>query len=982
MKKFVLSVFAILMLCVQLSAQSQRVTGKVTDGNEPLSFAVIFEKGNDANAVTTSVDGSYSISVPSSATLVFTYTGMSDKQVQVGNKTVINVTMESQAHEADAIVIIGYGSGQKSSTVSGQISQVGAGIVNDKPVANVTDALQGQVSGLSVITPGGEPSATSSISVRGQNSINASSTPLIVVDGVPTDQGQLLTLNANDFESVVVLKDASATSIYGSRAANGVMYITTKKGSRNSDAKIRLNGSISLSNATNKDTGVMGGYELLEFHKKYGEIYTATSSVYDKYKKRLDGMGEFDWFDYVFNTALVYNTDLSVQGGSETTTYYISGSFMDQAGIAPRSSLQRYTFRANLDTQAKKWLRFGANISLGYDERETVLSSTGGGGVNVLNPSFFTKIVPTYYHPYDELMEPTPEWGGILRDPRYIAEKNPYTTTNLQINGAAYMSITPIKGLTIKSQLGLDGYDATSYAKALPDQYSTTPTRTSKSFARKFTLSSTNTIEYKFKIGEKHDFSALLGHEGILSNGNSFSVVTSGQSYADMSSLTNGTNVKLGDVGYQYSTNALLSFFGRLAYSFNDKYSIDLTLRNDTSSKFGPANRSAFFYSVGGVWNAKKEKFLIDNRIISDLRVRATYGTSGNSGIGDFAHLNLASTTNYGGETGLVLVSLGDPKLGWESSKQFNFGFDLGFLQNKITLSTSYYHKTTEDMLMSVPISATTGFTSMMQNVASMVNQGIDIDLNFVLFQNKSWYVGFNTSFNYNHNEITKLFNGLNEYYIQNSSQIYKVGESLGSFYLPEFLGVDPETGNPLYYSSTDTNNITSDTNQADNVLFNKSFIAPYSGGFGLTAQWKTLSFSANFSYMADKWVINGDRFFLENTVSISGFGRSVNMRNIWEQPGDITDIPRYGANAVEYSSALLEDASFLRLKNITLSYSVPKKALEKTKFFEGIRVYFIARNLFTVTNYTGYDPEVAGSIVYGMYPQTREYSLGLELTF
>ena len=985
MRKIVLSVFTMLVMCFQLAAQNQQVTGNVTDAatGEPIMGATVIVKGTQ-NATVTGMDGEYAIDVPVNSTLVFEFLGYATQEVAVNaGQTVINVQMTVENEEIEQVVVIGYGSARSVGSVTGAVSVVDANILNDKPVMNVADAMSGQVSGMSVMTSSGEPSQSSSIRIHGAGSLTAGTSPLYIIDGMPSSIDQFTALNSNDIENIVTLKDASATSIYGSRAANGVIYVTTKKGSRGKQqASFRFSGSYGVSTPVNNNFDLMDGYDLLAWQTYFGEISQSTA---DNYRALLDRFGATDWFRYIYRTAPTYSAEFSVNGGSEKVGYYVSGSYMNQEGMAPNSGMERYTFRTNLSAEATSWLRINMNLAASVNATQTTQSSSSNGVLNLTSVTNFPIYMPTYMTRQYINEEGNPEnyllFPNQLIDPYYVMEKAPATYHNHLLNGNISLVITPIEGLSITSMNGIDGAYSTFDATNLPSHlYTGGIGARSRAFNQQYTLTTSNTVEYKFKpIKEMHNITLLVGQEGIDYYSDLFQAITQGQVDDRLYLLSQGTQTDMTMVTEGNGSYNMLSFFGRVNYEYGRKYAFDVTIRNDASSKFGRDNRDAFFYAVGGMWNLKEENFLFNNRVLTDLRLRVTYGTQGNSDIGNYASLALISGGyNYGDVPGFAYSSIGNPNLGWERQGLFNASLEIG-LFNWLSVSATYYHRTSSSMLYNVPYPPSCGFTARTENALAMVNQGVDLDITATLFHNRDWDITFNTVFGYNDNKITKLYSGIDNLSDPNTLSYYEIGKSAWGFYMPVFMGVDPRDGKPMYDDGN--GNPVKDTNLAAYMPIDKSYIAPYQGGFSLSASWKGLSLNVNFAYQLDKWLFNNNRYFLENGPLNSRYARTENMKSIWRQPGDVTSIPAYNENVIA-SSAYLEDASFLRLKNLSLTYQLPQEVLRKTGFIKGVKISAITRNLWTLSKYTGFDPEYDGKIESAMYPNSRQYSLSLEITF
>ncbi|ADV43193.1 SusC/RagA family TonB-linked outer membrane protein [Bacteroides helcogenes] len=907
--------------------------------------------------------------------MVISFVGMQTQEVAV--KPNMKVFMKPDSELLDEVVVLGYGSGKKIGSVVGAVAKVNSEKIASKPVANAMDALQGQVSGLQVYTSSGEPGSSSSSRIRGVGSLTASNEPLYVLDGTPVSSNVMVMMNPNDFESITVLKDASATSIYGSRAANGVIYITTKKGKIGEKALITISGNYGIAKLARRVSNPMNTQELLGYQLENGIIKQAT---YDKY---INSGIDTNWQDYFFrDDAPTSQANLSFQGGNQSTTYYVSGSYYDQKGITPRSQYTRYTFRSNIESKPTKWLRFGANIGATYDEQQTSLFTYQAS--NNLNGGIFGTILnPPYYNPYAEDGSKLDKIPGLNRySPYYLSDKQPSSSNTVQLDGNAFIQLTPIKGLTIRSQFGIEAYDYRQTAKRLASHPSATKGGYSyERFDRNAKLTITNTAEYKFDINQEHQFTVLLGQEGIKNNYQRFGSQTTGQNDDRLNMLGAGSIATLLGTAennlYEYQ---FLSFFGRLNYSLNDKYFADISIRNDASSRFGKDNRNAIFMSGGFMWNVKKENFMQDIKFLTDLRVKASIGTTGNSSIGNYEHLALVGTNLYNTQGGWKVNTPGNVDLGWEKQTLTNVSIETCFL-NKYRLELTYYNKKTSDMLMKVPVPYTSGFSTITQNVGSMTNSGIEIALSLDLYKNKDWFIGFNMNYAYNRNKITKLFYGYEEWPMPNYLVSYNIGEPV-QYYMAKWAGVDPSDGKQMWYIPG-TNGETTKVYDEETLqqATGKKRYAPHNGGFGFNASWKGLSLSADFAWVLGKYMVNNDYYFAVNPYSFAGYNQSKDVLTQWKEPGDITDVPVYGS-IMQFDTHLLENASFLRMKNITLSYNFPKKWLMPVKAINSFKVMATARNLFTVTNYRGADPELDTNLTYGAYPNTRQFTIGAEITF
>ena len=977
-RKFMLLLTCLFIGIGLVTAQVTKVTGTVISEEDglPVVGASILVKGTAVGTVT-DMDGKFQLpNVPSSAkTLVISFIGMKSQELPI--KQTMNVILKPDTETLEEVVVLGYGSGKKIGSIVGSVAKVNSEKLSAKPVANAMDALQGQVSGLQVYTSSGEPGSSSSSYIRGVGSLTADNEPLYVLDGTPVSSSVMVMMNPNDFESVTVLKDASATSIYGSRAANGVIYITTKRGKIGEKAVITASGNYGTARLARRVSNPMNSTELLNYQLSHGIIKQET---YDKY---INSGIDTNWEDYFFkDDAPTYQANLSIQGGSNKTMYYVSGSYYFQDGITPRSEYNRYTFRSNLESRPTDWLRFGANFGATYDEQQTSLFTYQGS--NNLNGGIFGTILnPTYYNPYGEDGSKLDVIPGLNRySPYYLSDKQPSSSNTAQLDGTAFIQLNPIEGLTIRSQFGIEAYDFRQTSKRLASHPNATQGGyTYEAFRRNAKLTITNTAEYNFKIKDIHDFTILIGQEGIKNDYQRFGSETTGQSDDRLSMLEAGTAATLlGADENDLYTYQFLSFFGRINYALNDKYFADFSIRNDASSRFGKDNGNAIFMSGGLMWNMKKESFLEDVNFLSDLKLKASIGTTGNSSIGNYDHLALVGTNLYNAQGGWKINTPGNGDLGWEKQTLANIGIEASFW-NKYRIELTYYNKKTSNMLMDVPVPYTSGFSSITQNVGSMTNSGVEIAVSLDLLKTKDWFVGFNMNYAYNKNKITELFYGYDEWAMPNYLVSYNVGEPV-QYYMAEWAGVDPADGQQMWYiPGTDGETTKEYDEERLQQATGKKRYAPHNGGFGLNVSWKGLSLNADFAWVLGKYMVNNDYYFAANPYNFAGYNQSKDVLNEWKEPGDITDIPAYG-NVMQFDTHLLENASFLRLKNISLSYTLPKNWLLPTKVIQGVRIMATARNLFTITNYKGADPELDTNLTYGAYPNTKQFTIGAELTF
>ena len=978
-RKFMLLLTCLFIGIGLVTAQVTKVTGTVISEEDglPVVGASILVKGTAVGTVT-DMDGKFQLpNVPSSAkTLVISFIGMKSQELPI--KQTMNVILKPDTETLEEVVVLGYGSGKKIGSIVGSVAKVNSEKLSAKPVANAMDALQGQVSGLQVYTSSGEPGSSSSSYIRGVGSLTADNEPLYVLDGTPVSSSVMVMMNPNDFESVTVLKDASATAIYGSRAANGVIYITTKRGKIGEKAVITASGNYGTARLARRVSNPMNSTELLNYQLSHGIIKQET---YDKY---INSGIDTNWEDYFFkDDAPTYQANLSIQGGSNKTMYYVSGSYYFQDGITPRSEYNRYTFRSNLESRPTDWLRFGANFGATYDEQQTSLFTYQGS--NNLNGGIFGTILnPTYYNPYGEDGSKLDVIPGLNRySPYYLSDKQPSSSNTAQLDGTAFIQLNPIEGLTIRSQFGIEAYDFRQTSKRLashPD--ATQGGYTYEAFRRNAKLTITNTAEYNFKIKDIHDFTILIGQEGIKNDYQRFGSETTGQSDDRLSMLEAGTAATLlGADENDLYTYQFLSFFGRINYALNDKYFADFSIRNDASSRFGKDHRWGMFWSLGFMWNIKNEAFLKDIEWLTNAQIKLSTGTSGNSEIPYYDHLALVSgNANYNDEAGIYPAQSGNEELSWEQTWANNIGLSLGFF-NRVNLNVDFYHKKTTNMLMLVPQSyAITGVGNRWDNIGAMMNRGVEIAIDGDVIRTKDFTWNLSANVSYNKNKLLELYNGVEEYVNSTTGLKYVVGHSVREYFMNRYAGVNPANGDALWYTAD--GELTTEFREEDKVMTGKSFDSPWVGGFGTSLMWKGLSLSAQFSWMAKRYVMNNDRFFEESNGLYSAYNQSKRLLyDRWKKPGDITDIPRYGVTA-QLDDRFLENSSFLRLKNLTLAYAFPQSLLKKTNFFTSARVYLQGQNLLTWTGFTGLDPEVATNVYRAQYPASRQFTLGIDVSF
>ena len=958
------------------SSGNVTVSGTITsaDDGEPLIGVSVVS--DSFQGVTSSIDGTYTIEVKGGSVLTFSYLGFKSVEYKVpsDNKTVTyNLSMESESESIDDVVVIAYGV-RKKGTVAGSVSSVKTEKIEKTPTAAFDQALQGQVAGLSVLSNTGEPSASTVMTIRGTNSINSGTAPLYILDGVPISSSDFNTINPTDIESLSVLKDASSTSIYGARAANGVIVITTKRGRMAERPRIEYRMQMGISQVASGKWDLMNTAERIAYEKEIGmtegQNYNALSKI------------DVNWMEEVFNSsALLQSHEISVSGADEKSNYYISGGYYNQDGTAVGSMFERFSFRSNFDRKAASWLKVGSNTMLNFQN----IKQADEGAYTLVTPISAARFMMPYWDPYranGELASIADgSWKGNGQNPLEWLENNPVSYKKYKLLTTVYAEATPIEGLTLRSQLGVDYSHTTgfgvSYPSYAPNQGQGSASRSSTD---SYTLTNTNTANYQFRLDEDHSFNFLLGHEGIVSHSEAFSLMTKGQNNDRLTNISTGTRA----TSWSDTTDSdygFLSFFHRGEYNYSNKYFVEYAARLDGSSRFGADRRWAAFWSVGFMWDLRNEDFMDSaSSWLTNAQISLSTGTSGNSSIPNYEHMALVGGgLDYVGNAGVGLAQPGNEDLGWEKPWTSNFAIHAGFW-NRLNVDAEFYYKRTSDMLMQVPLPySTSGYGFYWDNVGTMVNVGAELSLNASLISTEKFQWSVNANVSYNHNEITELYNGVTEYELSNTNTKLVVGHPLGEFYINRYAGVNPANGDALWYDKN--GELTTELKDDDKVLIGKSYYAPWQGGFGTAVSWKGLSLSAQFSWVADRWMINNDRYFDESNGRFAPYNQSRRLLNRWKQPGDVTDIPRHGVYT-EFDSRLLEDASFMRLKNLMLSYNLPSDVIKKSRVFSGLRIYAQAQNLFTFSKFSGLDPEGTSNIYAAQYPMSRQFTFGLDLTF
>lgn len=978
-------------------AQKHLVTGTIKDASsgDPLPGVSVKVKGTNVGNQSDAV-GKFAIDAPRGSTLVFSFVGYNPQEVPVtGNNLDIKLS-ENKQQLAEVTILGTYGNNKRVDNILGTNTIVSGAQTQDKPNASVIDALQGRVPGLSILSGSGEPGSLPSVRLQGLGSLVSGTDPLYILDGIEVTSSTALTINPGDIKDINVLRDAASTSIYGARAANGVIVITTKQGSFNAPASVTLTTQYGVSSlaSTSFFNAFMDATQWKQFELSSGLM---TQDQMDTIFAHIPVKNaNTQWYKYFYKSNVpMYQADINISGGGGKTSYFVSGGYLNQQGIAYGSQYNRYTLRSNVTSHVNNWLQAGINVGLEYDQRqfnpETGAYIDGG----------LSSLLAPIYSLFDAQGNRLNEIPGTQEyDPRYLAQQNPGVTDNIQVDPTAYLLITPFKGFSIKTQGGVDASDQTSSAIRLPSYLGHTGYGTvNDGFTRDVSKTFTNTAEYKFDIGNANHFDLLAGQEYQDETTSGFNGYGEG--------LSDNRLLLLGDAPDKISINssqydyAFDSFFGRAQYDWNNKYFAEASIRADKSSRFGADHREGTFWSVGLSWDAKKESFLQDVKWIDKLVIKANTGSQGNAEINgtgntetsDYESLALLTGTSYyNGVGGYSISQPGDANLTWEQQQLTTFGVDVSFF-DRIRLNASYYIRNTSNMLLSVPYPFTSGFASVTQNTGSLQNKGFNIS-----FEADAWkdpaHQGYVTLFlnaEITHNKVTALFDGRKDFPQPDYLQAWVVGQPV-TFYLPLYAGVNKQTGAPQWYlpgpnpsiPQRDPSKVTSDYDQ--NALQQNSGIgqyAPFTGGFGFRAGYMGFTVEALFNFDLGKHLLSNDGYFYQNANIFPGYNTLKISANYWKAPGDnaqFPDINNYQEQ--QFDSSLLENASFMRLKDLNIGYTLPKSITGDGKAFKSVKVFFEGRNLFTVTKYFGPDPEVDSNLVYGQYPNTKQLSFGIKGTF
>lgn len=978
--------------------QSIIVSGKITaDNGQPLQGVTIYEKGT-GNSTVTNAEGNFQLNAASQhSVLEISFVGYASKEVEVGNQTVINIVLQRNISSLDSVVVIGYGT-QKKSDLTGSISSIKSSDIASLPVPDVGQAIQGKAAGVQIVSAGA-PGSNVTIRVRGIGTVN-NSDPLLVIDGVPTDI-PLNTLNPDDIATIDILKDASASAIYGSRGANGVVMITTKKG-MNGQNHLSFNAFV----GTQKATNMVKMLDASQFALLNTEMLKNNNQpVYSGYANP-DSLGKgTDWLNEMFRSAPIRSYSIAYSGGNDKANYYVSGSYLNQQGIVLNTGYKRYAIQFNSNAKIFNWLKFGNTLTLNHDEKPS-------GSYDIRNAMAANPTLPvfnedgTYAGPVGQ-----PQWVGDVTNPVALATLVQNNTKGYNILGSLFAEATIAKGFTFKSSGGIQAqfWDSRTWSpKYNYDPIPQPSSYLSEQYNKSITLNWDNYFTYDVHFNELHHLTAMLGTNAQQSQTNWVSGNIQGFASDVTQQLNNGTiNPNVNGTGSEW---ALASYFGRINYEYANKYLFTGTLRRDGSSRFGENNKWGTFPSASVAWRISNEKFLENVSFINDLKIRAGYGVTGNQNIGNYSFASSLTSAVYVFNGNVVpaeiAMVMANPNVQWESVEQSNIGLDATLFQQRISFTIDAYLKNTSKMLVPMPVPISTGYSDIVVpyiNTGKVQNKGIEIAVssrNFI--GNFKWNTSLNISFN--KNKVVSLYQntpmyigsgiGLNGTLATNS-----VGYPINAFYGYVMDGIFQNQKqvdeSSVQVPGADQYNRTSPgdirfrdlnndgvINDGDRTIFgnpNPQFIYAMTNDFSYGG----FDLSIFLQGVQGNDIFNANNVFQESMAVAQNQTKSVLGR--WEGEGTSNTIPRAifndPNNNSRISSRFLEDGSYLRIKNVTLGYTLPALLLSRYRV-QRIRIYASAQNLLTFTKYSGFDPEVPyNGVDYNVYPLTRVLSFGLNIT-
>ena len=981
-----------MLLPMCMFAQQITVQGVVKDQTgETVIGASVMEKGT-TNGTITGIDGDFSLYMSSNGTLVVSFVGYKTQEVQVKGQKQLQVVLSEDAEMLDEVVVIGYGT-MKKSDLTGAVSSIGNKDIKDSPVSNLGQAIQGKISGVQIVDAG-KPGDNVSIKIRGLGSIN-NCDPLVVIDGVPTDLG-LSSLNMADVERLDVLKDASATAIYGSRGANGVVMITTKRGTEGK-GKLAVSANYSFQNATNVPS-LLNAAQYAELSNDM--MVNSGRNPNPEWANPSELGAGTDWMDELLRTGVMQNYTVSYSGGNEKSHYYVSGGFLDQSGIVKSVNYRRFTFQSNSDAQVLKWLKFSNNITFSADTKKS-------GSYNIGDA---LKALPIYPVKNEDGSWSGPdgnsEWYGSTRNPIGPTELNKSQTDGYNFLANLTAELTFTKWLKFKSTFG---YDAKFwFIDNFTPKYNWKPTPTEetsryKSDNKSFTYLWDNYFLFDHTFAEKHRVGLMAGMSAQWNTNDYLNAQKNVFMFDNVHEMDNGEEMYA--IGGNETEWALLSYMARVNYSYEDRYLLTATIRRDGSSRFGKKHRWGTFPSVSVAWRASQEKWFPKNDYINDLKVRAGYGVTGSqASVGNYSYLASYNTSVYpfgissGNQTALVSSTLANPYIHWEEVAQTNIGFDASLFNSRVMFSFDAYLKETRDMLVKASIPITSGFedtTTTYTNAGKVRNQGIEMSLHTInLTGELGWETNLTATYNKNkikdlNSDVPYYINQINNSYVTMLAKDYPINVFYG--YVTDGIfqnqsevnthAVQPgaEPGD-IRFRDLNNDGVINDSDRT--VIGNPNPSWLFSMNNSLS--YKGFELSVFLQGIAGNKIYNANN--IDNTGMAAAYNQTTDVLKRWQGEGTSNSMPRavFGDpnQNTRVSDRFVENGSYLRLKNITLSYTFPKQWLQKAQI-ENARLSLSCENVATITGYSGFDPEVGiNGIDQNRYPISRTFSLGLNFNF
>ena len=984
-------------VCFALTAAAQtRVSGTVTSAetDEALPGVNVVVKGTTIGTVT-NIDGNYSVEVPDGQNVLqFSFIGFTAEEVEINGQSTIDVGMAPDIQSLQEVVVVGYGQ-QSERFNTQQISQINAKEFAEQPVVNVQDLLQGRAAGVQMTSTSGTLGARSNLRIRGASSIGAGNQPLYVVDGVPLNDGTysldqgavslnpLQDLNPNDIESISVLKDASAVAIYGSRGANGVVLITTKRGKTGEATNVNFDYYTGFKQA-NDFFDMMNADQFRQFVNDYNVAQGGEAEEFPA--------GDYPWAENVLRTGKVNNYALSAAGGGEKTNFYVGGTYYNETGTTIGNEVDKLNGRFNLTHNASERARFGFNLGLSALKNDRISSDN-----STFAPLTSAYLQPPFVQPFNE--DGTFTNTGFIANVFAIESLSKRELISRRTTGNMFAEYDLIEGLTLKTDFGTDMIQ-TEETQRDPEIVSADGYGYKRIIQDNKWLNTT-TLDFQHSLNENHYLGILLGGSFETSTINRITVEGTGfvsDLLPNVASAATPTTTSADAAQW-----ALASQFGRLNYRFKDRYLFEGSLRRDGSSRFGSENRHGIFWAVSGGWVLSDEAFLDGIEALDQLKLTASYGTSGNDRIGELNEFNISrypslglygggTDGDYGGTAGIIPLQPANPDLQWEETSQLDITINGSLLESRITFDASYYVKKTDNLLLGVPLPYTTGFTDINRNTGKLENRGIDLLItgNIIRGNDFTWTSSLNLG--YLHNEITQLPDDNQDegrnFVPGTASQRAIQGYSVNTFYLIRYQGVNPQTGDAEWL--TKDGEATTTPSAADRVIVG-SAIPNWTGGLTNTFSYRGFQLSALFSFATGNKIFRGGRRFTEDASS--GFNKSADLLNYWRAVGNQAFFPALGSPTAgtfaQRSTAQLEDGDFIRLRTAQLSYTLPASLLESTNFLRTARVYVNSQNLLTFAK-TDLEPEINGNgndpLAQGegffTPPQARTITFGVSLGF